>query len=358
MMKLLSILAVSLVFLTAMIGRNTSQLAVTSPNPEFTARPTIVETKEIVTSHSQPSATLRPRDTATPSPSVTQSSTPTSTPIPTTTATITSTATPSRVMPGYYDAGSCKKYRIGYYLDVDFCIDQVDVLLDYSMNYSISWMFHLTYTPRPSSNLIYFFPNTKDFYLIDNLGKKYNPIATQYHEPYVAVKEGKVMTAVISFSPAPTGARIFTLYDDEHGVLITVLLDHPIQLYGYLALNQLPFELKYQLKYWQAGTNEEGRGILTHLKITNCTISEMPNSSPQGTLINQLKISPITYDLYRYYEQDWSVREYLVISGLEGINPDVKPLFRVTIPYDDAQNCILDASEVLANLQPGITANP
>ena len=357
-MKLLSRLAVCLASTLAMIGCNPGQLSATPTSPEITSRPTLIANDAIITYTSAPSATYMPSETPTAVPTIAPTSTPTSTPVPTITATKTPTATPDRVIPGYYDKGSCRKYRIGYYLEVDFCIDQVDVLYDYSMNYSISWTFHLTYTPEPYSEPLIYYPVTEHYYLIDNLGKKYNPTHTQYHGSFIELEEGKVITAVVSFSPAPTGARTFTLYDDREGIAITVLLDNPVQVYGDLELGHSPFVLRYQLKKWQAATNEDGNGFLAHLKIVNCTITELPDSTPQGTLINQLKIGMVTYDLYRYYEQEWSVREYKAISGVEGITPEMNPFFRVMIPYNESQDCILDVSEVLAHLQPVTPTSP
>ncbi len=355
-MKLLSKVVV-LVSLLVITGCNSSQPAVTVPREEPASVSPSPIVQEEITDRPVPVATITPVNTPTPVPSSTPTATSTATILPADTATVTPTATPDRAVPGVY-AGNCAKYRVGYYLNVDFCVDGIDVLLDYSMQYYISWSFQVIAEPGGYAGPYLFRPEHEHMYLIDNLGNRYGPLSAKYFIVSAAPVEGNVMRANVFFPPVRVGARTFTLFDDKFDTSMRIDLTEPLHIYDFLALQHSPFTLRYQIKYWQVSTNADGNEILTHLTIDKCAISEVYPSTPQGTLINNIKIGEITYNIYRYYGQDMSVREYQVVAGVEGIDPDAPPLVSVNIPLDNAQQCILDASEVLANLQPATPANP
>ncbi len=356
-MKRLLLSLIDMALLSAITGCTPSQptniIGIASETPG-TLPPTLYKSVE---STPRPAATTAPTDTLTPAPSVTPSLTITSTPLPTNTPSITPTPTPNRVVPGIY-AGTCTKYRVGYFLNVDFCVDQVQVFNDYSMDYSLSWTFHLPFEPDGNFQPYFFYPNERTMYVKDNLGKKYGPIGVKYNIASFYANEGDVMSAILSFSPAQPGARTFTFYDDAYDASMTFALTTPLHIYDYLALTHSPFSLRYQIKYWQVGKSADGADVLTHLTINKCVISEVYPSTPQGSLINNLKIGSITYNIYRYYVQDISVREYQAVAGIDSIDPSSPPLMSVTIPLENAQQCILDASEVLANLQPATPTIP
>ncbi len=356
-MKRLLISLIGMAMLSAITSCNPSQQIETKTiASETPIRPT--KTVYIsITNMPRPVATMTPMDTHTPTPSATAPATPTSIPLPTSTPSRTPTATPNRVVPGIY-AGTCTKYRVGYFLNVDFCVDQVQIFNDYSMDYSLSWTFHLPFEPGGYFEPYFFYPNERKMYVIDNLGKKYGPLEAKYNIADFYAKEGDVMTAILSFSSAQPGARIFTFYDEAHDTSMTIALTTPLHIYDYLALTHSPFSLRYQIKYWQVSKSTDGEDVLTHLTINKCVISEAYPSTPQGTLINNLKIGSITYNIYRYYGQEISVREYQAVAGIDGIDPNSPPLISVTIPLDNSQQCILDASEVLAHLQPAEPVNP
>ncbi len=357
-MKLLSITSIVLVSLSVLSGCFSPQSAEPLVSPSISVIRPSATFQITAVSTPRPIAIFTPTIISTPVPSYTPSATVTSTPFLTNTATITTTSTPDRVLPGIY-VGSCTKFRVGYFLNVDFCVDQVDVLSDYSMNFYLSWTFHLPFTPEPYFEPYWFWPSKERMYLIDNLGKKYGPIAEKYyHHPDITALEGHSQTAVISFSPVQTGAKTITFYDDAFHTSITIPLRNPIHVYDYLLLKHSPFSLRYQIKYWQMSTTEDGMDVLTHLTIQKCTISEVFPSESKGKLINTLDIGSITYNIYRSYEQDMSVRMYEALAGLEGIDPLTPPLLRVTIPLDNPQQCILDASEVVAHLQPSASITP
>ncbi len=353
-----SLLQVSLLIITGCNPSTPAAIPAAIPaSPAATAISAAATNSPSATDQLIPNATFTHAATFTPVSSSTLTATTTATTLPTDTATVMPTATPSRVQPGIYNSGNCASYRVGWSVRIEFCVDHVEVLEDYSMIFNVSWTSYMS----PEDLTVYKrsdIGNSK-MYVMDNLGNRYDHFAVGGSAAkYTLMTNGGTAAGTFSFHPAAPGAFTFTFYDDDNGVATHgIALTTPVKLYEYLALEQYPFRLKYPLKYWQLGTTGDGQDILTHLTIDKCAISEVYPSTPQGTLINNIKIGEITYNIYRYYGQDMSVREYQVVAGVEGIDPNAPPLVSVTIPLDNAQQCILDASEVLANLQQDAPTN-
>jgi hypothetical protein len=347
LMKILSVVFVALISITTTIGCKPAQQTVTVMiEPSETS--TVSKFQPASPSILLPSETIAPPRQITLAPSATTYSTITPDVVAPPSTTITPTPTPGRVQPGVYNTGSCSPYTVGYFINVDMCIDQVDVQPDHTMIFYVSWAFKmpqaLDFPPRMDMN-------ENKMYLTDNLGNRYSVIAARNWTGDAYVHEGDVFTVNLYFSPAVVGESIFTFFDSEHGVQIPIVLTNPVQYYGHLKLNHYPFVLRYPMKWWQPGTTADGNGILSHQTIKNCTIAELTPRAPQGKLINTIEIGSITYTIYRFYDNDLSVREYLAVDGVEGINPNTPPLLRVTIPFDYSEPCLFDVSDVLANLQ-------
>lgn len=270
--------------------------------------------------------------------------------------------TPSRKPPGIYNTGNCVSYVYGDFLHVEFCVQSVEILYDYSMVFTVSWSIQYSQgvTPSPDNPVHkgsdY---NNRNMYIIDNLGNRYDHFTAGGGASGAIVTHGDYLVGTFTFPPAVPGAYIFTFYDDDQGVHTHgIELTNPIKLYENLVLAYSPFTLRYPLQHWQSGVNEDGNGILTHLKIPNCVIFEAPPSVPHGALINTIDIGLTTYQIFRYYEQDFSVREYLAIKNPDEINLDEQPHLNAHIPYDDSIVCLTDVGEVLAHLETKSTTNP
>jgi len=241
---------------------------------------------------------------------------------------------------------------------VIFCVEHIEILPDYAMIFNVSWIAKFS-----SPDLVVYkhsdYKNA-NMYIVDNLGNKYDHYATGGSAAkYTRMYEGEKLEGSFTFPPAAPGAYIFSFVDKDNNVQTNgIELTIPVKIYDYFTLDKSPYRLRYPLKYWKVDTSGDGNEVLTHLDYANCTISEAPGTEPQGTLINTINVGSIAYEIYRSFDQDWSLREYVAVSGLEGIDPESPPILRVTIPYDNAEACIFEASDVLANLQTTAESSP
>jgi hypothetical protein len=190
-------------------------------------------------------------------------------------------------------------------------------------------------------------------YLTDDLGNRYNHIATsgsagsEYNFEY----SGDTTQGVFIFPPARPGATIFTFHDDDnHDAIADLVLVNPTIIREVSELAWYPFAVEYLLENWTASRTPEGGVFLTHNQYPTCQLIEWAPGELVGSYKNTVELGLLTYDLYGWNETDWSVREYLAISGLEAITDEVQPFFHLQVPYENAQACIFDASEVLGSL--------
>lgn len=190
-----------------------------------------------------------PTMTLTPPPTQTASNTPTPTETPTlkNTPTLTSppptithtppppptaTPTPSPVLPGTYaQTGRCAQYRVVFqaFINVNWCVTSVVVKDTGNLEFNVSWTadYTLAADPRneygPNNLLMFSDANNYNMYLVDNLGNRYDHIATNGAAKLGGnIPKGQVsiLTGVFVFPPSLPGAWLFTFHDDDQNVVI------------------------------------------------------------------------------------------------------------------------------------------
>lgn len=173
------------------------------PIPSATASPTLTPTKMI---------------TPTPTPTVTVTITPTLT----ATWTPTTTATPAIAynQPGTYTIGRCfKKYsaRENGYI---FCVLNVVVREDKKMQWNVSWQWNL---PDYPSILKVAFTSNKEFYVVDDLGNRYDHFEVGgCGAEKLRMKDDETCTGYYMFPLPRPNARIFTFVDTNNQLLHTI----------------------------------------------------------------------------------------------------------------------------------------
>jgi hypothetical protein len=319
--------------------------------------PSGAPTQEIATTPPIPSATMT--EMASPTNTPTSAETPTLTPEPTSTETpsITPSPTPNMVMPGTFYAGGCGGTNMSQGGRLEFCITGVTVDSNRHMIFAVSWTLSnipggYTVTKRSDQG-------NKNMYLIDNLGNRYNHVAGgggAYSS--VQVTDGESISGWFDFGQPPVGAFTFTFHDDDNGIVIGGISLYggsaaPVISYQDLLLDQYPLLLRYQEELWQPSTFENSV-ILVSKRIPFCTVRAIPPAQPKGDYKSNIPVGDVTYEIYGYFDDAIGlfVREYVYVSGLTGIDPNLKPLFLITIPGDNSMACILDASNVLSTLTP------
>ena len=343
----------TLMFFVLAFGLTACGSATVSKVPEAT-KSTEMEGVEVATStpeplhSSTPTITLPPSTTPIPLPSAT--ATPTSLPVETETP--TPSATPNAVQPGLYAANGCVSIHLpqNWRFYLDFCVIRIEVDRNRNMLFTISWTSHVPIPWRASKG-----PDAENrsIYLTDELGNRYDHIATSGTgtEEYEYTYEGETIIGIFIFPPANPGARIFTFHDDaNHEGISNLVLVNPIIIREVSTLNWYPFSVEYLLEDWTASRTAQNGLWLTHNRYPACQLIEWTPGELVGSYKNTMVLGLVTYDLYGWTEKDWSVREYLAINGLAEITEEVQPFFHLQVPYEDAQNCIFDASEVLGSL--------
>jgi hypothetical protein len=295
-------------------------------------------------------ATLAATVTDTPLPADTATATPTA--LPSDTPTLEASPTPDQVMPGLYGVGGCDSTMIEHGVQYELCVISVTVTRDRQMIFTMSWRL---------TNLPGMFTVTKEsdqyntaMYIEDNLGNRYDHISGGGEAYDTAVMaEGVPVMGTFVFPAPPAGAFSFDFHDSNKELEIKNLkLTDPIILYGDLKLTNTAYTLPYLLEFWALASDEAGEPLLEHKAIANCTLAERPFGTPQGKLKNQILIGTLTYNIYGYIDQanNLGVREYVLVEGLEGLDPENLPFFVVTIPLDNSEACIYAASDLLAGV--------
>jgi hypothetical protein len=317
-----------------------------------------VETREVVQEVVSPGVTSLPSSTPTPfptstytlTPNPTATGTPTLAPSPTPTA--TPTATPNSVQPGLYSANGCVTIGLshGTAFRVDFCVVRIEVDRNGYMLFNVTWTAHMpSYGTITKGSDV----GNRNMYLTDELGNRYDHIglsgaaAMEYNFNF----EGATTSGAYIFPPAHPGAHIFTFHDDDNrDVVANLVLINPTIIREVSELAWYPFAVEYLLENWTGGRTPEGGVFLTHNQYPTCQLIEWAPSEVTGRYRNTMDLGPVTYEIYSWNETDYSVREYLGIDGLAGITEDVQPLFHMQVPYENSQDCVFDASEVLGTL--------
>ena len=132
-------------------------------------------------------------------------------------------------------------------------------------------------------------------------------------------------------------------------------LTEPIILYGNLNLSHTSYTLPYLLEDWDLAYDELDVPVLVNKDMPTCTLKEQLFGVPQGKLKNHLAIGELTYDIYGYIDQsnNLGVREYVLVEGLDGLDPENLPFFVVTIPLDASEACVFAVSDLLMGVYGG-----
>ena len=312
------------------------------------------------TERSQPTAThaaFTPTSEATALPTENPTLTPTFTESPTSTVTptVAPSPTPNMVMPGNYYIGRCADISLEHGVKEKFCINYITVDSIRHMRFEVSY----SASKVPDSPGFVIKPSDKNnshVYIKDNLGNRYDHAAgggAAYRD--TSLENNQSDSGWFEFGSPPVGAISFDFHDENNHMVI-----EGIQLipgYGYIAYEKLPLDqypliLEYDPDKWTPSKSEDGTSMLTHKQMPACTIQPKQPSQPAGKFKNQSKVGNITYDIYGNFDQNQNLyfREYVYVSGLSGMDPNIKPFFYVTIPADGSDQCIMAASDVLARL--------
>ncbi len=342
-----------IVLLTIGLGLPACSRDLESPTQSSTSSPEPSRTAHLALETPLPYSPIKsPTHPRTYTPLPTNTYTPTSTFTPTATFTITPTPTKAFNIPGFYPVGRCSSGQapdLEYPLELDFCILSVTIRDDGHMIFEVSWTVHFWDTPTATKLSD---ADNHNMYLNDNLGNRYDHINTGGSAAMdVILVNGETTTGWFEFDPAQEGATSFTFYDDDNGISIFGMSFFDPYFPDVLELLWYPLSMEYSKDLWAPGVSEEGGSQLTHLTIPTCQLIEWEPSEPQGTSMNIMELGGITYEIYWYPEDDWSLREYVAVEGIEGLDPGITPIFHALIPYEDSMQCIYKISDVLATLQ-------
>jgi hypothetical protein len=321
--------------------------------PSWTPPPPAVPAPNTAVPTALPSSTASPTlppASPTPEPTHTPEPTPTDVPLP------TPTPTPEGILPGYYPVGGCT--TIGVYVlytianDMEFCVLSVEVYEDGRMSFLVSWTADFK---RPGFEVVKRKDtNNTNMYILDNLGNRYNHIEVGGDAARdLGMKHGDVAVGSFVFPKAAPGATIFEFVDADHDHSVpTLILTNPKIIKQTRALALFPYELTYKVEKWTP--LEEGSDVLglSHLLVPGCTLEEWAAVEIQGKLINTIAYGKVEYQIYRTQDPENSrnIREYLAVSGLLQLASPPQPLFRAAVPYEGAELCANDLSELLSSL--------
>ena len=299
-----------------------------------------------------PSSTPTSAHTSTPTLQPSPTATATPTPLPTETKTPTPTATPDTVQPGLYTAHGCTPiiFPTSAIFRAEFCVIRIEVDRNGYMLFTVSWT---ALMPPDRTMTMHSDVGNRNMYLRDELGNRYDHIGVSGSAStgYIFTDNNETTTGSFIFPPAKPGAHTFTFYDDDNMVEVAnLVLVNPTIIREVAALNWYPFSVEYLLEDWISSRTSQNELVLTHQEFPSCQLIEWAPGELVGAYKNTVDLGPVTYDLYGWNETDWSVREYLAIGGLAGITEDVQPFFHLHVPYENSQDCIFDASEVLSSL--------
>jgi hypothetical protein len=300
------------------------------------------------------SSTFTPTSTSTFTPTQQPSNTPSST------STSVPTLASVSLVPGVYSGGGCldytlvKKTNYGWpWASFIWCVEYVEIHPDGSMIFVMSWNLYdysegLTAITKRSD------VNNPKMYLTDNLGNRYDSIIVSDNGAgdLVMVKD-VTYYGTFTFRPPKPGANRFTFHDDDNSKVITdiLLIEPAVYIYD-VELKWSPLSIRYYSDNWTASKTDQGELVLTHTTYNNCQVTEWEPEEAQGKYLNTIDIGTLKYDIFRTQEPDWSLREYVLVGGLETAGLTGTPLFHVTIPYDNSAACLEDVGSILSSVEP------
>lgn len=316
-----------------------------SESAQEVALPAVIENTPTSTKELTPTNTALPSATATLTPS----------PEPTNTPTLAPSPTSNILQPGFYATGGCFTTDIRYDVGLNFCVVNVQVQEDGSMMFTVSWTIDIYDGSGLETVLKISDRGNTNMWLEDSLGNRYDHFATGgAADDGVDIADGETVYGYFMFPHAVSGVRSFTFHDDDQGQQISnIILTEPIILYVEVPLKWNEFSLNPLIEDWEVEETETGAASLIHTSITNCVIEEWQPSPVEGKYKNTVTLGGIEYEIYGWYDDDNEryVREYLVIGGIDGLDPDNLPLFRVYIPPEEDLACINAVTETLSTFQ-------
>jgi hypothetical protein len=280
--------------------------------------------------------------------------------LPTATATITPTLTIGSLLRGVYSSGGCTEYSVvqkhpsygAIWAGFSWCVVSVEINKDGSMTLMVSWEltdFSEVITKVTKRGDL----NNPNMYLTDNLNNQYAVIKVTGDGGAgdLTMEKGITYFCEFLFRPPKPGANTFSFHDDDNKSVISgIVLDKPSIFINDVLLKWTPASITYYSDKWTASQTEQGGFKLTHTKYANCVISESQPGEPQGALINTIDIGALKYDIYRTQMDKWSLREYVLVGGLDEAVLATKPMLQVTIPYENSAECLDAVGTVLASL--------
>jgi hypothetical protein len=266
------------------------------------------------------------------------------------------------LIPGVYSSGGCldytlvKKTNYGWpSASFSWCVEYVEIHKDGSMIFVMSWKLvdfseGLTSITKRSD------VNNSNMYLTDNLGNRYDAVIVSGDAAHdIIMQKDVTYYGTYTFRPPKPNANRFTFHDDDSDKEISdiLLLKPSVYIYD-IYLKLAPLAITYYTDKWTAGETDQGWFRLTHTKYANCQVMEWQPGEAQGKYRGSIDMGNLTYDMFSAQETDWSLREYVLIGGLENVKLSEKPSFHVTVPYNNSVACLDDVSSILASLKSSL----
>lgn len=288
--------------------------------------------------------------------------TPSTTPDPTletaanneTSSTATPAGPPTEVQPGYYPVNACDSVQHDKIetATIRLCILNLIVYADRSVlaNISLEVKNPYKWAYRKKSDL-----GNAEVYLMDKKGNRYIQKAGSdllYQE--ILIRAGERVDGWYKFPTIASDAFEISFFNDRQGFAISrIFLREPVILTGEFPLSNSQFELEYLHGDWELSESEGQSPILKNKKIEGCFFQEYLEKELKGKLKNTTVLGGnLVYKIYGYLEpsSNTGYREYQFAGGLPISDGSTYPTFLVTIPLEEQQKCIFDASELLGNL--------
>jgi hypothetical protein len=70
-----------------------------------------------------------------------------------------------------------------------------------------------------------------------------------------------------------------------------------------------------------------------------------------GTIKIHIDIGQFTFDIYGWLEDQWGIREYILMAAPEDFDLNSKPMFIVRVPFENNLQCANDVTELLNTLR-------
>lgn len=261
---------------------------------------------------------------------------------------------PTQVQPGYYAVHRCGSGPVKKVegARIELCILNILVAGDRSVHANVTLEvkhpYGMSWHKRSDQGNI-------ELYLMDKNGKRYIQKAASnffYQDSYI--RNGRLFDGWFEFPSIAADAFELSFHNDRlHIVISKIVLREPVILTGVFPLANPLFALEYLHEDWELTESEGQPAFLRHKTIEGCSLQEDPDKEIQGKLKNTTVLGgSLVYKIFGYIDSAAKVgyRQYQFAGGLPIIDASTYPVFLVTIPLDQQQKCIFDASELLGNL--------